>query len=92
MVRRPAGEQTKAHVSAEAEATRSNAIREQLFARGYLAYDRADYREARVRFVTALKQGGPSPKAVLCWAICSRPSPLAGLGRKTKRPMKVFNT
>ena len=80
------------NISADAEAIRNDAIREQLFARGYLAYDRADYREARSRFATALKHGGFSLRTAVFWTVCSLPEPLAGLGRKTKRLMKVVNT
>jgi glycosyltransferase involved in cell wall biosynthesis len=72
-------------VSVAAAAVRAEAIRDQLFYRGFLAYDRGEYHLARGRFGAALRQAGFSPRTALFWTICALPAPMRALVRKTKR-------
>lgn len=59
-------------------------LRHQLFGHAYLAYDRGDFRTARGRFATLLRDTGPSPKGLAFWAACALPFGLAGRLRRLK--------
>ncbi len=82
------------NVSEESAAIRDQAIRNHLFLRAYLAYEREDYRTARQRFADALKEGGFSASAAALWAVSTLPHPLPALIRKARRlgrPSKATN-
>jgi glycosyltransferase involved in cell wall biosynthesis len=59
-------------------------LEHQLFGHAYLAYDCGDFRTARRRFATLLKDTGPSAKGLAFWAACALPFGLAGRLRGLK--------
>jgi glycosyltransferase involved in cell wall biosynthesis len=73
------------NVSSASKVLRDQAIRDHLFLRAYLAFEREDYKAARERATAALKQSGFSTKAAVLWVVSTLPEPLPNLVRKAKR-------
>jgi glycosyltransferase involved in cell wall biosynthesis len=46
------------------------------FGYGYRAYERGDYREARVRFASAIRNGGFAHRSAVFWLACLLPGPV----------------
>jgi glycosyltransferase involved in cell wall biosynthesis len=55
-----------------------------MFGFAYQAYDRGDYREARLRFARYLRRFGLEARGSLYWSLCCLPFGLAGTLRKMK--------